>query len=98
MRDAQTLERIGEYPVDYYLLDSWSEGFGGSGAAFTWSWLTVPLARPVILAGGLRVDNVSAAVRELRPFGVDVCTGVEAAPGRKDYPRMKEFIAAAKAA
>lgn len=97
VRDPETLARIGEYPADFYLLDSWSEGFGGSGAAFTWSWLTVPLARPVILAGGLGVDNVSTAVRELKPFGVDVCTGVEAAPGRKDHPRMKEFIAAAKA-
>ncbi len=98
VRDPETLGRIGEYPVDYYLLDSWSEGFGGSGATFAWSWLTVPLARPVILAGGLGVDNVNTAVRALEPFGVDVCTGVEATPGRKDHPRMKEFIAAAKAA
>ena len=98
VRDPETLGGIGAYPADYYLLDSWSEGFGGSGATFTWGWLTVPLARPVILAGGLGVDNVNTAVREIKPFGVDVCTGVEAAPGRKDHPRMKEFIAAAKAA
>ena len=92
------LRGIGEYPVDYYLLDSWSRGFGGSGSAFAWSWLTVPLARPVILAGGLDPDNVGRAVREAKPFGVDVCTGVEAEPGRKDHPRMKDFIAAVKAA
>lgn len=95
---AAMVRRIGEYPVDYYLLDSWSRGFGGSGSAFPWSWLAVPMARPVILAGGLDLDNVGRAMRELEPFGVDVCTGVEAAPGRKDHPRMKDFIAAVKAA
>ena len=97
IRGAETLREIGEYPVDYYLLDSWSAGFGGSGSTFTWEWLNVPMAAPVILAGGLDIDNVSAAVRELKPFGVDVCTGVEAAPGRKDHQRMKDFIAAARA-
>ncbi len=97
VRDEETLGEIGEYPVDYYLLDSWSPGFGGSGSTFAWEWLTVPMARPVILAGGLDVRNVSEAVRELKPFGVDVCSGVEAAPGRKDHQRMKDFIAAAKA-
>ena len=98
VRDEETLRKIGEFPADYYLLDSWSrELFGGSGSAFTWTWLREPMARPVILAGGLYVDNVSEAVRAVRPFGVDVCTGVEAVPGRKDHRRMKDFIAAAKA-
>lgn len=98
VRDRGTLGEIGEYPVDYYLLDSWSrELFGGSGSAFTWNWLGEPMARPVILAGGLYVENVSEAVRAVKPFGVDVCTGVEAVPGRKDHQRMKDFIAAAKA-
>lgn len=98
VRDEETLRKIGEYPADYYLLDSWSrELFGGSGSAFTWTWLREPMARPVILAGGLYVDNVSEAVRAVRPFGVDVCTGVEAVPGHKDHRRMKDFIAAAKA-
>ena len=97
VRDEETIGRIGEYPVDYYLLDSWSRGFGGSGSVFTWTWLQEPMARPVILAGGLDVENVSEAVRAVKPFGVDVCTGVEATPGRKDHQRMKEFIVAAKA-
>ncbi len=97
VRNAETIRKIGEYPVDYYLFDSWSPGFGGSGSTFAWGWLDIPVARPVILAGGLDVKNVSLAVRELRPFGVDVCTGVEATPGRKDHQRMKDFIAAAKA-
>ena len=81
VRDEETIGRIGEYPVDYYLLDSWSRGFGGSGSVFTWRWLQEPMARPVILAGGLDVENVSEAVRVVKPFGVDVCTGVEATPG-----------------
>ena len=98
VRDAETVRAIGEYPVDYYLLDSWTPGFGGSGATFAWGWLNAAMARPVILAGGLDADNVHAAVRELKPFGVDVCTGVEAAPGRKDHQRLKDFIAAAKGA
>ena len=97
VRDEATIRQIGEYPVDYYLLDSWSPGFGGSGSAFTWTWLREPMARPVILAGGLDIDNVNEAVRVAEPFGVDVCSGVEAAPGRKDHPRMKDFIAAVKA-
>ena len=97
VRDRETLGQIGEYPVDYYLLDSWSRGFGGSGSPFTWTWLRAPMARPVILAGGLDVENVSEAVQVVKPFGVDVCTGVEAVPGRKDHQRMKDFIAAAKA-
>lgn len=97
VRDEETLQGIGEYPADYYLLDSWSPGFGGSGSAFTWTWLREPMARPVVLAGGLDVDNVSEAVRVVKPFGVDVCSGVEAVPGRKDHQRMKDFIAAAKA-
>ena len=97
VRDEETIRKIGAYPVDYYLLDSWSPGFGGSGAAFTWTWLREPMARPVILAGGLDIDNVNEAVRVAKPFGVDVCSGVEAVPGRKDHPRMKDFIAAVKA-
>ena len=97
VRNAETIRKIAEYPVDYYLLDSWSPGFGGSGSTFVWGWLDVPVARPVIVAGGLDVKNVGVAVRGLKPFGVDVCTGVEATPGRKDHERMKDFIAAAKA-
>jgi len=52
----------------------------------------------LILSGGLRVENVTDAIRQIHPFGVDVCSGVEARPGIKDHVRLKEFIFAAKGA
>ena len=98
VRDQESLARIGDYSSDYYLLDSWSEGYGGSGASFLWSWIEgLDLAR-LILSGGLGMDNVGRAVQQVRPYGVDVCSGVEAKPGIKDHGKLKEFIHAAKTA
>ncbi|HEX2928354.1 MAG TPA: N-(5'-phosphoribosyl)anthranilate isomerase, partial [Candidatus Binatia bacterium] len=82
----------------FFLLDSWSEGYGGSGAQFPWEWLEGLDAGKLILSGGLRVDNVADAIKKIRPFGVDVCSGVEARPGVKDHAKLKEFISAAKTA
>jgi len=85
-----------------WLLDSAPvEHAGGSGRAFAW-----PLAReairrwrrPVIVAGGLNASNVTAAIAELHPWGVDVSTGVEQAPGRKDPAAMAAFIQAVRQA
>ena len=98
VRDQESLARIGDYPADYYLLDSWSEGYGGSGASFLWSWIEGLDSARLILSGGLDLDNVRQAVRQVRPFGVDVCSGVEAKPGIKDHGKLKEFIHAAQTA
>jgi phosphoribosylanthranilate isomerase len=81
------------------LLDSWQDGVpGGTGRTFDWALAQRKLARPIVLAGGLDENNVGAAIRQLRPAGVDVSGGVEAAPGRKDGGKIARFIAAVRAA
>ena len=98
LKDQASLAGIGGFPADFYLLDSWSPGYGGSGAAFPWQWLEGLDASKLILSGGLRVDNVGEAIRRIKPFGIDVCSGVEARPGIKDHGKLKEFIRVAKSA
>ena len=71
---------------------------GGTGQRFDWNWFPKLPTRPWILAGGLNPGNVAAAVRELRPYAVDVSTGVEAAAGIKDHRLLREFCAAVRTA
>ena len=76
-----------------FVFDSHASGAaGGSGHAFDWSRLPAESGRPWLLAGGLKPDTVADAVRRLRPFGVDVASGIEAAPGIKDPQRMHRFV------
>ncbi len=78
------------------LLDSHSAGKrGGSGKVFDWT-LTIPVAKPVWLAGGLNAGNVAQAIRTVRPYAVDVSSGVEAAPGIKDAESIRAFINAVR--
>ena len=98
LKDKDSLNRIQEFPADYYLLDSWSAGYGGSGASFPWEWLEGFDTGKVILSGGLSLDNVADAIRRLHPYAVDVCSGVEVRPGVKDHEKIKHFIRAAKEA
>jgi phosphoribosylanthranilate isomerase len=98
VREKESLIAMEAFPAAFYLLDSWTEGYGGSGAAFPWEWLEGVETERLILSGGLNAANVVAAVRRVRPYGVDVCSGVEKRPGIKDHDKLKEFIAAAKGA
>jgi phosphoribosylanthranilate isomerase len=86
------------FPADFYLLDSWSQGFGGSGAPFPWEWLEGLNSEKIILSGGLTLGNVADAIQRIKPYAVDVCSGVEARPGIKDHEKLKEFILRAKGA
>lgn len=75
------------------LLDAWSEAaHGGTGERFDWSLIPADLGRPVILAGGLHAGNVAAAIRVVRPWAVDVSSGVEAAKGIKDAVKIAAFM------
>ena len=90
------LDHADEYAADAFLIDSATPG---SGEVFDWSLAEgAPSNRRIILAGGLTPENVADAVRVVRPWGVDVSTGVEAGPGRKDARKMRAFVEAAKAA
>ena len=85
---------LGDYDVRAILLDTHDdERFGGTGRTFRWD-LALPVAklRPVILAGGLSPENVAAAIITAKPYAVDVCSGIEAAPGRKDPARLEAFV------
>lgn len=75
------------------LLDAYRPGTpGGTGETFDWSRIPANLAKPVILAGGLRTDNIADAVRQVAPYGVDVSGGIEAAHGCKDADKMASFV------
>lgn len=81
------------------LLDAWQEGVpGGTGKTFDWRLVPDDLGAPLVLAGGLRPENVGSAVQSLCPFAVDVSGGVESGRGIKDATAIQRFIAAVRAA
>jgi phosphoribosylanthranilate isomerase len=98
LKEKESIAAMKDFPADFYLLDSWSSGYGGSGSSFPWEWLAGVDPKNLILSGGLSTVNVAEAIRRIRPLGVDVCTGVESSPGIKDHAKLKAFIDIAKSA
>ena len=76
-----------------WLVDSFVPEYGGVGESFDWSLVPKERARPLILSGGLEAGNVARAIRAVRPWGVDVSSGVESAKGIKDAGKMAAFVA-----
>ena len=94
--DSDHLTRADRFHTDLVLVDAPAPG---SGKVFDWHLATeVPDSVRLILAGGLNPDNVADGIRAVRPWGVDVSSGVEAAPGRKDPVKVRRFISNARAA
>lgn len=102
--DAGLNELSHDHAVDAVLIDSrTAKAVGGTGVAFDWraaqtSFLRSASHLRLIVAGGLRPENVADAIYTLQPWGVDVATGVEAAPGQKDPAKIKEFVSAVRRA
>jgi phosphoribosylanthranilate isomerase len=99
IRSIEDIRRAAEDPLvaacDAVLLDAHVEGkMGGTGQAFDWDLAVEAetLGKPIILAGGLTPENVEEAARKVMPYAVDVSTGVEKSPGKKDHAKIKEFI------
>jgi len=94
VKDLQSIKQLEKFPVSGFLLDTFSDDLhGGTGKPFDWN-LALPAKKmgPVILAGGLTPRNILQAVRQVRPYGVDVCSGVEKSPGIKDLEKVRAFL------
>jgi phosphoribosylanthranilate isomerase len=102
VRPDEPLPQWKKFLTDYFLLDTRRPGrYGGTGETFSWedvAALPAQCMSRLILAGGLTPQNVAAAVRTVRPWAVDVASGVEFAPGRKDPEKLRAFITNAKTA
>jgi len=95
VRDAESLKALPNYQTDAWLLDAFSpNAHGGTGERFNWDLAieAQKFGKPIFLAGGLTPENVAEAVRKVQPFGVDVSSGVEFSPGKKDHQKICDFI------
>jgi phosphoribosylanthranilate isomerase len=101
VQNADSLPAMSAFHTDAFLLDSHVAGQpGGTGETFNWDLAleAKKFGKPIFLAGGLTPQNVAEAVRKVGPFGVDVSSGVEQSPGKKDAKKMQDFIAAVRGA
>lgn len=101
IQNATSLSALENYQTGAFLLDAHSKnGLGGTGETFNWDLAVEAqkFGKPIFLAGGLTPENVADAVRQVQPFAVDVSSGVESAPGKKDLAKVRAFIAAVQAA
>jgi len=101
VQNADSLNALPRYHTAAWLLDSYvSDKHGGTGAMFNWELAVTAkkLGHPIILAGGLMAESVAEAIRQVRPYGVDVSSGVESVPGKKDFKKVTAFITAARSA
>jgi phosphoribosylanthranilate isomerase len=99
VKDMQSVKNISNFQVSGFILDTFSESLhGGTGKVFDWN-LALPAKKfgPVIIAGGVTPNNVRQAIQRVRPYGVDVCSGVESEPGIKDHKKIRVFLKNAKA-
>jgi len=96
VKGARCLLRLKEYEAaDAFLLDTYSkEALGGTGKTFDWGVAVKAkdFGKPIILSGGITPENVEEAIRRVRPYAIDVSSGVESEPGKKDHDKMKELI------
>ena len=91
VKDAKDLEKVDKYFTDAILLDAFdTEKYGGTGLTFDWN-IIGHIGKRVFLAGGINPDNAARAV-ELGVYGIDVCSGVESEPGKKDHDKMKKLF------
>ncbi|TDV39643.1 phosphoribosylanthranilate isomerase [Paraburkholderia caballeronis] len=100
-READLIESAHRYSsASGLLFDTHVDGYGGGGKVFDWSLIPAGLARRAVLSGGLNAQNVSEAIRQVRPFAVDVSSGIEVpgAKGVKDHARMAAFVSAVREA
>ena len=100
VQNAESLAALEHFQTDAFLLDAYSKsGLGGTGEKFNWDLALAAqrFGKPIFLAGGLTPENVADAVKHVRPFAVDVSSGVESAPGKKDAAKVRAFIEAVRA-
>ena len=93
--DKARLINPSHYEVAAFMMDTPSQAYGGTGRIFDWDFaleFKAKTKKPLILSGGLNPDNVAKAIEKVQPYAVDVVTGVELSPGRKDHAKVREFI------